>query len=132
MVTATEVKADFPHVIVVENLSEKGRANLTSNPKLAAQVASLASTGEVHKDGKWVKSPSGEWPIQKLSIGKYKITHNWGYYNTSLSVQIGMSRGTVKMIENAPSYFVVETYVDSVLTDAPFVFTLTKVISPLL
>jgi hypothetical protein len=126
-----ETKAEFPHVIVVESLSEQGRANLAGNPKLAAQVANLAATGEVHKEGKtWVKNPGGEWPIEKLSIGKYRVTHNWGYFNLSLSVQIAMSRGTVKILENAPLYFVVETYVDGALTDAPFVFTLTKVISP--
>ena len=130
IIPPTEMAVEAPDVIVVENLSEQGRANLANNPKLVAQLTNASSAGEVHKDGKvWTKNPGGEWPIEKLETGTYKVTHNWGYFNTSLSVQIGLSRGTAKVVENSPTYFVVETYVDGFLTDAPFAFTLTKVIS---
>ena len=119
----------FPNVIAVEQLSERGRANLASNPKLVKQVLNHAVKGAINHEGKWDQNPGGPWPIEKLRTGTYKVSHNWGYYNLSLSVSM-VDAGSVKIVECASTYFIVETYTNGRLTDAPFMFTLTKVISP--
>lgn len=124
-----QVKMEFPHVIVVESLQDRGRENLSSNEKLVKQITDQAARGVVNKNGTWAQSP-GPWTIQKLYEGNYKIIHNWGYFNISLSVTLIQPIGTFKIIENHPFYFIVNTYLNNKLTDMPFAFTLIKVISP--
>lgn len=125
----TIVKMEFPNLVVVENLQDKGRANLANHQELVKQITDQAARGVVTKEGTWAQSP-GPWEIQKIDQGSYKIIHNWGYFNISLSVTLIQSPGSIKVIENHPTYFVVETYLDAKLTDMPFAFTLIKVISP--
>lgn len=124
-----EVKMEFPHVIVVENLEDKGRINLATNKELVKNIEQQAARGVVTKEGTWAISP-GPWEVQKLSQGSYKVTHNWGYFNVSLSLTLLQQPGTIKATENHPTYFTVETYLEGELTDMPFAFTLVKVISP--
>ncbi len=123
------VKVEFPKVIVVEQLSEQGRANLASNEKLVQSIVDLASNGIVTKDGKWGLNPGG-WEIEKLGEGSYKVIHNWGYSNVCLSVNLLQTPGITAIKESTPTYFVVETLLDNKPADAPWSFTLTKVISP--
>jgi len=92
------------------------------------KVNDASYKGAVSHDGKWLIN-SG-FLLDKLDIGKYKITHGLGYKNTCLSVSILEPPGTINILENHTHYFVVETLVDRVSTDRDFSFCLTVVISP--
>ncbi len=116
---------EAPKVIVVEDLDGRGRMNLAHNENLAKVVANQATSGEVHEDGKC----STGWSVEKPGKGIYKVMHNWGYFNLALSVNATSSKGIAKVLENHPTYFVIETSIDGELHDLPFVFSLTKVIS---
>jgi len=131
------IELEFPNLLVVENLLEKGRKNLRANPELVKKVQSEAFQGVVDKNGEWgvttqgqILSPGGGWAISKLGIGVYKVTHVQGYYNISLSVSILQSPGTVEVLENHPDYFTVKTSIEGTPYDMPFAFTLIRVISP--
>lgn len=124
-----EIKMKFPSVIAVESLTDLGASNLKNNQELVNKITQEASRGVVAKDGTWAQGIPG-WESQKLTEGSYKITHNWGYFNISLGLTLLQSPGSIKLTENHPTYFIVETYLDNKLTDMPFAFTLTKVISP--
>lgn len=127
---------EFPHVISIEQLKDNGRSNLATNKKLVEKILSEAYRGVVTKEGEWAKdtrnnvlSP-GPWQAEKQETGKYKIVHSLGHKNTSLSVSLLQSPGSFKIMEHHPMYFTLETYLDSKLTDMPFMFTLIRVISP--
>lgn len=124
-----EIKMEFPGLIVVEQLSDKGRSNLAVSVPLVKQITDQAARGVVTKDGTWAQNPAN-WKIRKLGEGRYQVTHNWGYFNISLSVTLVQSPGVIKIAESNLTAFTVETYLDKQLTDMPFAFTLTKVISP--
>lgn len=132
------IELEFPNVIVIENLQQKGSLNLKHNKELVKKITSEAFKGVVDKDGEWgrtiqgqILSPGGGWNITKLDIGKYKVTHVQGYQNISLSVTPLQSPCTLEVIENHPSYFVVHTSIEGIPYDMPFAFTLIRVISPL-
>lgn len=105
-------KIIFPHVFAKHANSNNEKA--------------LSSRGVLGKDGKWIVDCG--FLVDKLDIGTYRITHGWGYQNTSLNVSILESPGTAKILEHHTNYFVVQTLVDKVPTDKEFVFVLVKVI----
>jgi len=131
------IELEFPKVLVVEDLQEKGMKNLQTNAELVKKITSEAFQGVVDKDGKWgvtttgqVLSPGGGWAISKLDVGLYKVTHAQGYYNISLSVSVLQSPGSIETKENHPEYFVIQTSINGTPYDMPFAFTLIRVISP--
>jgi hypothetical protein len=128
---------EFPKVLSVEQLSEKGAFNLKHNEQLVQQILRESLNGVITKDGKWavdtqgkLLSPDTTWGIEHKEIGKYKIIHRIGYKNTSLSVSTLDGHGSINVLEHHPEWFIIETIVNKVHTDMSFMFSLIKVISP--
>lgn len=135
--TMPDVEFEYPHVISVEALTNKGAINLKLQQELTNQILREAYKGVVTKEGQWARdkfnnilSPGPDWKIEKQDIGKYKISHSIGYKNTSLSVSLLQSPGSFNILEHHPEYFVIESTLDKIPTDMPFAFSLIKVISP--
>lgn len=84
--------------------------------------------GVTHKDGGFRVNPGGLFKNEKLSTGVYKVLHQIGYLNISLSVSLLVQPGSFQIKENSPDYFVVETYQDGKLEDLDFTFTLAKIL----
>ena len=125
-----KVMMSFPSVITVE-LPENKKVSPFAGPlppTLVKKVVELAYRGVTHRDGSWRVNPA-EWKIHKIEVGNYKIIHNLGYDNTSLSVSLLVQPGSFRVLEHTPTYFTVETTLDRVPTDLDFSFSLTKVIS---
>ena len=123
-------KINFPQVIAMHVQKPKENQTIlpfgTPNQDVIDTIVNAALKGVVKKDGSWHINPG--FIIEKPQIGVYKIYHNLGYKNTSLSVTILVSPGTINVLEHAPTYFIVETSIDKVPTDLDFAFTLIKVI----
>lgn len=125
-----KVTMNFPDVITVELPKDKLVAPFAGliDQKIIKEVLSLTYRGVTHRDGSWRINP-GEWKVEKLGIGKYKVTHNLGYTNTSLGISLLVQPGTFKVIEHGLISFTIETLLDRVPTDLDFSFTLTRVIA---
>lgn len=128
---------EFPEVFVSENAKEAlSLKDKFKRNELVKKITSENFKGVVDKDGKWgatlqgqILSPGGGWDITKSVDGRYKVTHMQGYYNISLSVSALQSPGTIQVIENHPTYFIVQTSINGKPYDMPFAFTLTRVVS---
>lgn len=117
-------EVEFPHIISAE--LPKGK-KLSVLPEVAKKLHQISMKGHVSADGKWVTDPGGFF-IVKEKIGVYKIIHNLGYANTSLSVSLVTPPGTLVVKEHSPTQFVVECSLDKKSTDMEWVFTLLRVI----
>ena len=129
MPESTKVTMSFPHLITVELPENKKVVPFAGvlPPVLVKKVEELAFRGVTHRDGTWRINPN-EWKIEKLGIGEYKIIHNLGYENLSLSISLLVQPGSFLVKEHTPTYFVVETVLDTIPTDLDFSFTLARVI----
>lgn len=122
----------FPHVISFEH-RPKQKENTISVQQVADAIHEISLDaiheislkGVVSKDGKFLFDPGG-MNIEHSSIGVYKITHNLGYTNTSISVSIMEPPGSLLLKEHHPNYFIVEAYLDAQLTDMDWCFTLMR------
>ena len=124
-----KVLMNFSNVITVElPKDQKVTPFVNVDPRVIQQVLDLSFRGVTHRDGSWRINPQ-DWKIEKPSIGVYKITHNLGYDNCSLSVSLLVSPGSFTIKEHTPTYFIVETLLDKIPTDLDFSFSLSRVIS---
>lgn len=115
---------DFPNVFVKE-IKDKNRTN--TDKAEAHKALSQAYKGVCDKDGNLKVNPG--FIIQKLDVGKYKITHNIGYEHLSLSVSLLEGPGTAQASTHDSKYFIVETSENGKPTDKGFSFTLIKAVS---
>lgn len=115
----------FPHVISFEHKPKKEVS--ISVPQVVSAVYDIAFKGLVSKEGKLLIDPGG-MVIEHPSVGVYKITHNLGYTNTSINISIMEPPGSLLLKEHHPNYFAVEAYLDGVLTDMAWCFTLMRTI----
>jgi len=126
---------EFPNVMSINKLSEEGRAKLATNVPLVRQALNLSYNGVVTEKGEWAVDTKGKilfpgaWKVTKYK-NTYKVEHNLGYTDTSLSVSLLQSPGSFKILEHHPRYFVIETILNGKLTDMAFMFTLNRIISP--
>jgi len=131
------IKMEFPNVLVIDQL-ERVRAEMHKElPGLLQKAVSESFQGVVDASGMWGKNINGgelspgPWTIFKQDVGVYKVIHNQGYMNISLSVSPIVNPCTIQVSENSPNYFVVNTSVEGKPVDLPFAFTMIKVVSPL-
>jgi hypothetical protein len=115
----------LPHVISFEHKPKKEVS--VSVPQVAEFVHSIALKGVISKEGKFLLDPGG-MVIEHHSEGVYKITHNLGYANTSLSVSILEPPGGVVVKSHHPMYFEVEVQEDAKPKDKDWCFTLMRTI----
>lgn len=116
---------DFlPHVIAFEHRAQKKQINI-SVPEIAKFVHEISLKGVISKEGKFLMDPGG-MVIEHPSEGVYKIIHNLGYTNTSLSLSILEAPGGVQLKEHHPMYFIVEAQEDGKPKDKDWCFTLMK------
>lgn len=123
------VRMPFPDVMAIELPKEKLVTPFIGvSSKVVNTIRQASYKGVVDKDGNWLVDPG--FKCEKLEVGKYRVTHTFGYTTTSLSVTLLRPPGTLHILENHPEWFVIETLIDKVPTDKEFAFTLTMVISP--
>ena len=121
-----KIKMEFPRIISVEIPSRAENPFKAIDQSIAGKVHNAAAKGVVRKDGTWTVDPG--FKLEKLDIGKYKVTHNWGRKNTSINVTLVEFPGSIFVSDHNPMFFIVETLVDKVPTDKEFAFTLVMVV----
>ena len=82
------------------------------------------------KNNSLIESTSPLFVIEKLNIGLYKIIHNIGYENLTLSIALLAQPGSFEIKEHSPVSFTIQTVLDKVNKDLDFMFSITRVISP--
>lgn len=92
-------------------------------------ILNLSFKGLVNADGTFNQKPGIGWVSQKTGTGTYKIIHNVGKLNTTLSVFLLAQPGSFQVQEHHKDYFVVATLLDKQATDLPVGFVLSPVIS---
>lgn len=87
--------------------------------------------GAINKNGTWYIEPAAGWKVDLVGLGgaTYKVLHNLGWTNLSLSVSLTEAPGSFNIISHSPTEFIVETVEDGIPTPRDWVFTLTRVIS---
>lgn len=121
---------DHPKVISM-NVSDKSillTDKSKSSVKIINKLLNENFKGTVI-DNVFVLKPSEHWILEKLSTGVYKITHNIGYLNTSLSVSLLFSPGSFEIKEHSPVYFIIQTTLNQKPKDFDFMFTLSRVVA---
>lgn len=118
---------DFlPQVISVEH-KKTDKVPSVSVPQVVNALHQIALKGVVAKEGKFLIDPGG-FVIEHKNPGEYKIIHNLGYTNVSLSPSIVEGPGTLVIKEHHPMYFVVEISIGQIPTNKDWCFTLMKTI----
>lgn len=112
-----EIKMSFPHVF---------SAHVKEDGKEVDTIDNISIRGVLGADGKWLISCG--FLADKLDVGKYRVSHGWGYENTSISITILIPPGTIEILEHHPNYFVVQTKENGEPKDKDFAFTMVKVI----
>lgn len=123
-----DTKDFFPNVLSVEHKSLPDKKSSVSVPQIAQiskAIFNIALKGVVSKEGKWLIDPGG-FVIEHKDLGEYKIIHNLGYTNVSLSPSILEGPGTLVIKEHHPMYFVIEISLDKQPIDKDWCFTLMR------
>lgn len=115
----------FPNVVSFEHKPITDKKPSVSVPNIAKAVFNIALKGVVSKEGKWLIDPGG-FVIEHKNPGVYKIIHNLGYTNVSLSPSILEGPGTLIVKEHHPKYFVIELSLDGQPIDKDWCFTLMR------
>ena len=100
-----------------------------SSVKIINKILSENFKGTV-KDNQLVDIVHPLWVLQKLGEGHYKIIHNLGLTNISLSISLLEQPGSFELKEHSPTCFQVVTMLDKTSKDLDFMFSITRVISP--
>lgn len=115
----------FPHVVSFEHKQPTDKKPSVSVPQVVKAVHTIALKGVVSKEGKWLVDPGG-FVIEHKNPGEYKIIHNLGYTNVSLSPSILEGPGTLVIKEHHPKHFVINLSLDGQPIDKDWCFTLMR------
>jgi hypothetical protein len=120
---------EHPLLIVTEFPDNKKTAFAgKKSPEIIAQVLESNFKGTVI-DNNLIESTSPIYKLEKSNIGLYKVIHNIGYTNTSLSVSLLVQPGSFEIKEHSPVSFTLQTTLDGKPKDLDFMFTISRVIS---
>lgn len=85
--------------------------------------------GVVSKDGTWLIEPAAGWTVERLDVGKYKVSHTLGWNSITLSVNLLVQPGHIQIIEHHPLYCIVLCGIDQVPTDLAWSLVIARVLS---